>query len=76
MPFPVELPPPEDAESAVHTLVAVQPYRFAPAAAALLKNSWPTWQVFGKVAPTLIGRVNGKFEKSAFRPCVPKLMVV
>ena len=86
MPLPVEVPPeelvPEDPEpppvpvSAVHAFTAVQPYRFAPAAAALLKKSWPTWQVAGSVVPTVMGRVKGKLEKSGFRPCVPRLMVV
>lgn len=60
----------------VHVLVAVQPNRFEPAAAALLKKSCPTWQVLGRDVPTAAGRVNERFEKSAFRPCVPRFNVV
>lgn len=55
---------------------AVQPYRFDPAGAAVLKNNWPTTHEDGNAVPVVTGLVSGNDEKSAFRPCVPRLMVV
>jgi hypothetical protein len=66
---PVPVPPPPDPDppfpSRVQVFGAVQPNRLEPAAAALLKNSWPTWQLAGSDVPTATGRVNGSLEKSA-----------
>lgn len=52
--------------SKLHTFVAVHAYRFMPAAAAELKYNWPTEQVDGNAAPTVIGFVDGNDEKSGF----------
>ena len=64
VPPPVPLPPLP--ASKLHTFAAVHAYRLTPAAAAELKNNWPTWQVEGSAVPTVIGRVNGYDEKSGF----------
>jgi hypothetical protein len=56
--------------------VAVQAYRFFPTELATLKYMSPTVQVAGSDVPVFIGRVYGWLVKSAFRPCVPRLISV
>ena len=53
-------------------LVAVQPYRFCPAGAAVLKNVAPTEQVDGGTVPVCDGLVELAAEKSTLLACVRK----
>ena len=57
----------EEAPSSVQILAAVQPNKFEPAGAAVLKASCPTTQVEGSDAVTVAGSVTGSEEKSGFR---------
>jgi hypothetical protein len=59
-------PPPPPPVSKVQVLVAVQKYKFAPAAAFDRKNIWPMVQVDGKIVPTFVGLVAVAPEKSMF----------
>lgn len=60
----------------LHALGWVQAKILAPAAAELLKNSCPSWQVAGSAVPTETGLVKVKFEKSGLRDCEFKLTAV
>jgi hypothetical protein len=68
------VPPPNKRldPSKVHVLVAVQPYRFCPAGADMLKNVAPTEQDVGSTAPVCDGLVDVAAEKSTLLACVRK----
>ena len=66
--FPVKAgkPPPL---STVQLFAAVQPYRFWPGAASLLKKLSPMAQVAGRIVPVLKGLVAAALEKSTPLVC-------
>jgi hypothetical protein len=64
------------AESRLQEFVAVQPYRFEPAGALVLKNVSPTPQVAGSAVPDLKGFVVLAPEKSTLLLWVRKSTIV
>jgi hypothetical protein len=72
------LPPPNHRfdPSRLHVLAAVQPYRFCPAGAAVLKNVAPTEHVVGSTVPVFEGLVETADEKSTLLVCVRRSIMV
>jgi hypothetical protein len=78
IPFEPGSPSPAGAlvDSGTQVFTAVQPYKFCPDAASVLKKRSPGEHVPGRAVPVFTGLVKGALVKSMFLPCVARLIWV